>query len=68
MITSDNSAMAFALAARIGVVRTDGTDCQFSHLITFNCSGVGSKDSSFIVTSTANFRFLGLPTDIKLYK
>ena len=60
--------MAFALAARIGVVAIDGPRCQISHLITFDSSGIGSKESSFMVTATANFRFLGLSTDIILYK
>jgi len=49
--------MAFALAARTSVVAIDGPGYRFSHLITFDSSGVGSKESSFIVTATANFGF-----------
>jgi hypothetical protein len=59
--------MAMALAVHIGAVAIDGSG-PISHLITFDSSDVSSKDKSFIVTSTANFRFLGLSTDIILYK
>jgi hypothetical protein len=68
LITSNNLAIAFALALRIGVVAIDGPGHQISHLITFDSSGVSSKESSSIVTATANFRFLGLSIDIILYK
>jgi len=60
--------MTFALAAFISVVEIDGPGYQFLHLIMFDSSGVGSKESTFIVTATTNFCFLGPPTDIILYK
>ena len=59
LLTSVNLAMSFALAARIGVVVTDGLGCSFSHLIMFDSSGFRSKKLSLIVTVTANFRCLG---------
>jgi len=67
LITSDNLAVTFALAARIHVVAIDCQDCQFSHIITFNNSGVGSKESSLIVIAAANLNLLGLSTDIMLH-
>jgi len=57
LITSDNLAMAFPLANRIGVVAIDRPGCRFSYLITFDSSGGGSKESSFIVTATTDFHF-----------
>jgi len=49
--------MAYALAVRIGVVAIDGPGCRISHLITFDRSGVASKESSFIVTALQIFVF-----------
>ena len=49
--------MAFALAARIGVVAMDGPGRRFSHLITFDSSGVGSNESLFIVIQPQIFVF-----------
>jgi hypothetical protein len=59
LITSDNLAMTFALAIRIGIVVIDDPVFRFSYLITFDSSGVGSKGSSFISTATANFFCFG---------
>ena len=50
--------MAFALAARIGVVAIDGPCCRLLHLIRFDSLGVGSEESPY------NFRFMGLQRDI----
>jgi len=41
----DNLTMAFALAARIGLVVIDGPGCQFLHLIRLDSSDAGSKKS-----------------------
>ena len=56
LIISHNLAMTFALAGRIGVNTNDCPGCQFSNLITFDSSGVGSKESSFMVTATAKLK------------
>ena len=50
--------MDFALATRLDAVAIDGPGCQISHLITINSSGVGCKESSLVLTATANFRFV----------
>jgi len=54
-VTFDNLALTIALTDLIVVVVIDDPGFQFLCLITFDSSGVGSKESAFIVAASAAY-------------